>query len=130
MHGKAIPLLRSFGFVCVALAVGSGAALAEDGVARVDPVQDQSQMLYPDSARAAGEQGTVLIDVLVRPSGHASKFKVAQSSGFGDLDEAALESVMNWHYVPAVRDGDKVTDWATVKVVFQLPPAPSAPPSQ
>jgi protein TonB len=101
--------------------LGSGVALAADTPARVDPAQDQSELVYPDSARAAGEQGTVLVDVLVRPSGHASKFRVAQSSGYGDLDSAAVESVLNWRFVPAMRDGDTVTDWTTVKIVFQLP---------
>lgn len=122
-------------FLLCALAVGAftlaaGSAYASDTPAQIDSSWPNPQPAYPASARASGEQGTVLLDVYVRPSGHISKFRVAQSSGFGDLDEAAAETVLNWHFVPAMRDGDKVSDWTTVKIVFQLPqsPAPTPPP--
>jgi protein TonB len=129
------PMLRHLGVVgtvCCAALLGSVAAQAADTPAHVDSTQPNAQPIYPDSSRAAGEQGTVLIDVLVRSSGRASQFRVAQSSGFGDLDAAAVQTVLNWRYVPATRDGDTVSDWTTVKVVYQLPktasenPAPSA----
>ncbi len=130
MNGYVAPILRSFGlmgFVCCAAMLGSGAAQAGDMPARVDPAQPNSQPFYPDSAQAAGEQGTVLVDVLVRSSGHPTKYRVAQSSGYGDLDSAAVQTVLNWHYMPAIRDGDDVSDWTTVKIVYQLPQAPRAP---
>jgi protein TonB len=101
--------------------LGSGAAFAGDTPAHVDSSQPNMQPIYPDSARAAGEQGTVLIDVMVHASGRPGQYRVAQSSGFGDLDAAALETVLNWKYVPATRDGDTVSDWASVKVVYELP---------
>lgn len=131
MHRNVAPMLRTFGlvgFACCAALLGSGVAQASDTSARVDPTQANSQPIYPDSARAAGEQGTVLVDVLVRSSGHPSKFRVAQSSGYGDLDAAAVQTVLNWRYVPATHDGDTVTDWTTVKVVYQLPQTPAAAP--
>jgi protein TonB len=121
------------GIVCCAALLGFGAARAADTPAHVDSTQPNAQPIYPDSSRAAGEQGTVLIDVLVRSSGRASQFRVAQSSGYGDLDAAALQTVLNWRYVPATRDGDTVSDWTTVKVVYQLPKTASeatAPSSQ
>jgi protein TonB len=74
---------------------------------------------------AGGEQGMVLVDLYVRPNGRIEKYKVAQSSGFGDLDDAAVEGLLNWHFVPAVRDGDPVSDWTTVRIVFQLPQPPA-----
>ncbi|MGH6878174.1 MAG: energy transducer TonB [Rhizomicrobium sp.] len=96
--------------------------------AHVDLSQPHPQPAYPTAALASGEQGTVLVNVLVPSSGHISEYRLAQSSGFGDLDNAALESVLGWRFVPAVRDGDTVTDWTTVKVVFELP-QPAAPPA-
>jgi periplasmic protein TonB len=135
LQGSVKPLLRHIGFVgivsCAAL-LGPGAAQAGNMPAHVDSTQPNAEPLYPDSARAADEQGTVLIDVLVRSSGRPTKFHVAQSSGYGDLDAAAVQTVLNWRYVPAMRDGNTVSDWTTVKVVYQLPktaaetPAPSA----
>ncbi|HEY6578940.1 MAG TPA: energy transducer TonB [Rhizomicrobium sp.] len=96
--------------------------------AHVDLSRPHPQPPYPDSARASGEQGTVLVDVLIRPNGYVGKFRVAQSSGFGDLDNAAVESVLGWRFVPASRGGDTVSDWTTVKIVFELP-QPVAPPA-
>jgi len=62
-----------------------------------------------------------LVNVYVRPSGRASKVRVAQSSGFADLDNAAVEGVLNWRFVPAIHDGDAVSDWTTVRIVFEMP---------
>ena len=104
------------------------AAVAADMPPHVDLTQPHAQ-LYPESAQASGEEGTVLVNVYVRPNGKVGKYNVAQSSGFNDLDNAALESILNWRFVPAVRDGDTVSDWAIVKIVYQLPRAPVQPTS-
>jgi protein TonB len=89
--------------------------------AHLDRAYNNPQPPYPDSAQQNGEQGTIAIDVLVRASGRPSRVRVVQSSGFPDLDDAALEGVLNWRFVPATRGGDAVKDWTTVKVVYQLP---------
>lgn len=110
--------------------IGAGVAFAADTAPHVDMMQPHAQ-LYPVSAQAGGEQGTVLVQVYVRPDGKVGKYTVAQSSGFGDLDNAALESVLNWRFVPAMRDGDPISDWTIVKLVYQLPQMPaqiSSPP--
>jgi protein TonB len=73
-----------------------------------------------------------MVDVYVKPSGRPTKAKISQSSGFADLDEAAIESVLNWRFVPAMRGDDTVSDWTTVKIVYQLPvlaPPPAVPPA-
>src|SRR5579862_5478598 len=100
--------------------LGTGAASAADSPPHVDVTQPHEQV-YPETAQAGGEQGTVLVQVYVHPNGKIAKYNVAQSSGFGDLDAAALQSVLNWRFVPAMRGGDPVSDWAVVKVVYQLP---------
>lgn len=104
--------------------IGASAAFAADTAPRVDITQPHEQV-YPVSAQSSGEQGTVLVQVYVAPNGRVAKYSVAQSSGFGDLDNAALESVLNWRFVPAMRGGDPVSDWTVVKVVYQLPEAPA-----
>ncbi|HEY3777943.1 MAG TPA: energy transducer TonB [Rhizomicrobium sp.] len=124
LHKELRALLRTLSLgalVSSGLALCAAQALAEQTPAHVDLSQPHLQPPYPDSALAAGEQGTTLVDVYVRPNGRISKFRVARSSGFGDLDNAAVESVLNWRFIPAIQDGDPVSDWTTVKVVFQLP---------
>ena len=91
---------------------------------RVDMTEPHPQQ-YPDSAQLNGEEGTVLLGVYVRSSGRPSKIRIEQSSGFSDLDNAAVESVLNWRFVPATNDGDTVSDWTTVKIVYQLPRLPA-----
>ena len=110
---------------CMAVFCVSG-ALASETPPRVDVTLPHPQPAYPDTAQVNGEQGTVLVDVYVHPNGRAAKVKVSRSSGFADLDNAAVEGVLNWRYLPAMRDGDTVSDWTTVKIEFQLP-QPAAP---
>jgi TonB family protein len=110
-------LLLAFAMVAGA---GTCAMAAGGAMPHVDRSQP-TEVVYPTGAQSAGEEGTVIVNVFVGPNGKASRFSVAKSSGFDDLDNAALETVMSWHYVPALRDGDTVADWAQVNVVYKLP---------
>lgn len=75
---------------------------------------------YPYSARRMGQQGKVMLRVLVNSSGAAEKVELRASSGTGALDDAALEAVKGWRFVPA-RQGDKpVAAWVLVPIVFSL----------
>ncbi|HVY21934.1 MAG TPA: energy transducer TonB [Steroidobacteraceae bacterium] len=64
---------------------------------RVDPH-------YPAGAQRAGEQGTVLLQVLIDAGGRVRNVNVIQSSGFSELDAAALEAVKQWHFAPLAAD--------------------------
>jgi protein TonB len=116
-----------FGAAASFAVLGTGTAFAAETPPHVDMTQPHPQE-YPDASQLNGEEGTVLVGVYVRPNGRASKVRVEQSSGFSDLDNAAVESVFNWRFVPATRDGDTVSDWTRVNIVYQLPRAPAQPP--
>ena len=58
---------------------------------RVDPA-------YPAAAQAAGEQGTVLLDVQIDVRGHVADVTIAKSSGFTELDAAAARAVRQWRF--------------------------------
>jgi len=61
---------------------------------------------YPPASRRLGEQGTVVLDVLIDASGRVTDAKVVRSSGFPRLDQAALEGVKaSYHFVPGTIDG-------------------------
>ncbi len=117
------------GALALALVLGSATTCLADSPAHVDRSYPTPPPAYPDSAQVAGEQGDVLLDVYVSSGGHARKFRVNQSSGYADLDNAAAEAVANWQFVPAVQDGDTVSSWTTVKVHFELPHAAQAAPA-
>jgi TonB family protein len=115
----------------VAMTIGLPSwALADgnDTAPQVDLSVPHDQPPYPVSAQTGAEQGIVAVDVLVRPNGKPARIKVSQSSGFADLDNAAVQGVLNWRFVPATHSGDAVSDWTTVKIVYQLP-TPTATPA-
>jgi protein TonB len=80
-----------------------------------------TQPEYPPASRRAGEAGTVTLQVFVQENGRAGEVKVAKSSGFEKLDEAAVKEVQrNWRFVPGKEDGKPVAMWHTFAVTFRL----------
>ena len=75
---------------------------------------------YPPASRRLGEEGKVIIRVLVSAEGHATDVEISRSSGFVRLDEAARQAVSRWRFTPARQNGEAVADWASVPVVFAL----------
>ena len=82
-------------------------------------VQDRPP-IYPALARSRGQQGRVLLRVMVSAAGEPSSVAVAASSGHPLLDRAALEAVRHWRFVPAEQGGHPVAAVADVPIVFRL----------
>ena len=75
---------------------------------------------YPEQARRAGWEGTVILGVLVNVMGKAEKIEIKGSSGYTPLDQAAVEGLKRWLFRPA-RYGEKaVESWVKIPVVFRL----------
>jgi len=75
---------------------------------------------YPDVARRRGQEGVVILSVLVLKDGSVGKIRVARSSGYDLLDSAALETVARWRFVPA-KVGDEPVDMEVqVPIRFKL----------
>jgi TonB family protein len=81
----------------------------------------QIQPGYTEEARAAGVQGTVVLQVEVDPSGRVAMtpIRVIRSLGLG-LDEKAIEAVKQWKFKPATKNGTPITAKATIEVSFRL----------
>ncbi len=75
---------------------------------------------YPRLARRLGEQGRVLLRVLVSSAGRAEKIEVETSSGSPRLDQAARDAVARWQFVPARRGEEPVAARLLVPIVFKL----------
>ena len=67
-----------------------------------------------------GEEGTVIVRVLIGVQGGAEKAELRASSGYQRLDDAALETVQRWRYVPGTRNGVVAAMWFNVPVRFVL----------
>jgi protein TonB len=71
-------------------------------------------------SRRIGEHGRVLLRVVVRPDGTPESVELRQSSGSPRLDEAALDAVRKWRFVPARRGDVPITAAVIVPIVFAL----------
>jgi periplasmic protein TonB len=75
---------------------------------------------YPPLSRRLGEQGRVVVRVLIGIDGTASQAEIRNSSGFERLDQAALKTVLKWRYVPGKRAGVPEAMWFNVPINFVL----------
>ncbi|HEY8218902.1 MAG TPA: energy transducer TonB, partial [Methylobacter sp.] len=64
---------------------------------------------YPSVSRRLGEQGLVLLRVQVTADGTAESVELQTGSGSSRLDQAALEAVKKWQFVPAKRGEQSVS---------------------
>lgn len=75
---------------------------------------------YPALSRRLGEQGRVMLDVYILTDGSVGEIKLNRSSGFPRLDNAALQAVKTWKYVPAKRGDTAIPFWYVQPVSFVL----------
>lgn len=75
---------------------------------------------YPPLSRRLGEQGKVVVRVLIKADGTAAEATVVSSSGYERLDEAARQTVLRWRYVPGKRAGVAEAMWFNVPIQFVL----------
>lgn len=77
---------------------------------------------YPPLSRRLREQGRVLMDVYILADGRVGQINLKRSSGYARLDEAALNAVRRWRYVPAKRGNDPIDYWHVQPLDFELSP--------
>lgn len=75
---------------------------------------------YPLAARRRGDQGTVLVRVLVTADGVAASVGLERTSGHPALDEAALTAVKSWRFVPARQGAQAIEAPYVVPIVFKV----------
>lgn len=81
---------------------------------------DNPAPAYPPLSRRLGEQGRVILHVLVNVRGGADEVQLSAASGFARLDEAARDTVRRWKFVPARRGADPVPAWVLIPITFRL----------
>lgn len=75
---------------------------------------------YPPLSRRLGEQGLVLLLVHVTQDGAAGSVELQTGSGSSRLDQAALEAVKKWRFIPAKRGEQPVSASVVVPVRFSI----------
>lgn len=77
---------------------------------------------YPLASLKAKEEGRVVLDLFVARNGRTYDAKVATSSGFPKLDQAAVDTAMtSWRFKPGTVDGMPVAMWFPFAFRFTLP---------
>jgi protein TonB len=75
---------------------------------------------YPHIALREGWEGRVILRVQVLPNGKVGAATVQKSAGRSVFDEAALEIVKSWSFVPATQGGKPVAGWVAVPFDFRI----------
>ena len=88
-------------------------------VSRVEPV-------YTEVARKARISGIVIVEALVDKNGTVRDVNVLKPLAFG-LDQAAIDAVKQWKFMPALKNGEPVDVAFNLTVNFKLPPNPPPP---
>lgn len=74
--------------------------------------------LYPEFARRARVEGTVVLEAVLDPTGRVTQLRVIKSVPL--LDQAALDAVAQWRYTPSVYGGHPVSVLMTITIRFTL----------
>ena len=82
--------------------------------------QENAPPPYPVSARLRGYEGIVLISAEILSEGRVGNVNIKSSSGYGILDQSALEAVKAWKFNPARKMGKPVSVRVDIPVRFVL----------
>ena len=78
------------------------------------------QPVYPAMSKRMGEQGKVILRVLVDEKGQPNQVIVQSSSGFARLDEAGRQAALRAVFKPYMEDGRAVAVYVIVPLNFSL----------
>lgn len=74
--------------------------------------------IYPEGARKRGIEGWVELAFTVLPNGKVDNVEVRNASPQGVFDEAASRAVSSWRFEPVVRNGEKISQRALIRLRF------------
>jgi protein TonB len=63
---------------------------------------------YPPGLKSKRIGGRVIVGATVDENGVVREAGIKESSGYGDMDRAALDAIKRWRYKPAIKEGRKV----------------------
>lgn len=98
-----------------------------DEVVIVDEMPAQircKEPVYPDLARSAGVEGTVVVRMLVGLTGKVERAIIAPKGSVPMLDQAALDAALTCVFTPALTNGHPVKVWVSQAYRFTLHSAP------
>ena len=80
-----------------------------------------AQRYYPQMAIRLSHQGETFVKVDVAADGSVTNVVLSKSSGYDELDQAAIQCVTNgWHYNPATQNGQPIAGTREAGIVWKL----------
>ncbi|OBV39967.1 energy transducer TonB [Janthinobacterium psychrotolerans] len=96
----------------------SAAVLASEVPATFDAKNCKAD--YPKASLVNEEQGDVAMSFLVSADGKVVDSKIDKSSGFKNLDKAAIKAITACKFKPGTKDGSAAQTWAKVDYSWKL----------
>ena len=75
---------------------------------------------YPPSLKESKAQGVTILDSTIETTGQVGEVTVLKSSGYPELDQAAVDAVRTWTFQPATQNGQPVRVLYTLTINFQV----------
>jgi protein TonB len=102
----------------IALSGMTVAVAAAEVPASFDPKNCKAD--YPKASLMNEEQGTTSMSFLISPDGSVVESKLDKTSGFKNLDKAAMKSLSACKFKPGTKDGAPAQTWAKVDYAWKL----------
>lgn len=109
---------RSMGVAAVVFAAFAGSAMASDKDASFDPSVCKAD--YPKASLMNEEQGTTSMSFLVNADGSVAESKLEKSSGYKNLDKAAMKALSSCKFKPGTKNGAPAQTWTKVDYAWKL----------
>jgi len=101
---------------------GKPSSLSIGGNVQAAKLITKAQPVYPESAKAAGLQGTVVLHAVIGMDGKPLSVRVMNSQAAPELARSAVEAVGQWRYTPTLLNGEPIEVDTTITVNFSLVP--------
>ena len=109
---------RTSTIAALLFAVASSTSFAAEVPASFDAKNCKAE--YPKSSLMNEEQGLVSMSFLVTADGRVVDSKVEKSSGFKNLDKAAVKAISACKFKPGTKDGAAAQTWTKVEYSWAL----------
>ncbi len=96
----------------------AGSAFAAEVPASFD--QSKCKAEYPKASLVNEETGVSVMSFLVSAEGSVIDSKLDKSSGYKNLDKAAIKSISACKFKPGSKDGAPAQTWTTVSYTWAL----------
>lgn len=115
--------IASLGVALACASINMRALAADEPVAKAEAVADFSSCakpVWPEEALAAKHTGAITMALLIGGDGKVVQSRIVKSSGYRELDRAALLALAKCTYKPGLLDGKPTEAWLMFRYVWSL----------